>query len=83
MSVYILHFDRPYHHAKHYVGYAKDVEARIERHKAGNGARLIQVITEAGIGFVVARVWKGKTRTFERKIKDSHNTAKYCPICKE
>ena len=34
MSVYLLHFDPPYRHAKHYLGYTKaeSVKARFERH---------------------------------------------------
>jgi predicted GIY-YIG superfamily endonuclease len=49
-TVYLLHFDRPLKHAKHYLGYANDLQARLEQHRSGNGARLIQVVQEAGIG---------------------------------
>lgn len=83
MAVYILHFDSAYHHARHYVGYTKDIDQRLAQHKAGRGARLMQVITEAGIGFQVAKIWKSKTRKFERYIKNSHNTARFCPICQK
>ncbi len=48
--VYLLHFSEAYKHAKHYLGSADDLEARLERHRRGNGARLIQVIAQAGIG---------------------------------
>lgn len=83
MAVYILHFDSPYHHARHYVGYTKDIDKRMAQHKAGSGARLMEVITEVGIGFQIAKIWKSKTRKFERYIKNSHNTARFCPICRK
>lgn len=81
MSVYILHFDRPYQHARHYVGYADDVEDRIWHHRNGTGARLMQVIRDAGIGFQIARIWEGADRTFERRLKNCKHTDRYCPMC--
>lgn len=83
MSVYLLHFDKPYHHAKHYIGYAVNVEERIADHAAGRGARLMAVINEAGITFQVARVWEGANRRFERKLKRRKNAPRLCPICKQ
>lgn len=53
-TVYLLHFDRPYKHARHYLGWAKDLDARLEHHRAGTGARLLAVLKEHGIGFVLA-----------------------------
>jgi predicted GIY-YIG superfamily endonuclease len=78
--VYLLHFNQPYKHARHYLGSADDLDARLERHRAGNGARLIEVITQAGIGFTLARTWEGG-RKEERKLKDQHNSPRLCPIC--
>ena len=87
--VYLIHFDKRYapegrpgdKHAGHYLGSADDLNARLERHRAGNGARLMQVITEAGITWRVARTWEGG-RELERKLKNWHNSPKLCPICK-
>lgn len=81
-TVYLLHFSTNYHHARHYVGYVngKNVNSRIARHKAGTGARLIEVITQAGIDFELARTWEGD-RNFERKLKKRKNAPKLCPIC--
>jgi predicted GIY-YIG superfamily endonuclease len=31
-TVYLIHFDRPYHHARHYIGYTDDVDARLAGH---------------------------------------------------
>lgn len=83
--VYLLCFDRNYHHAKHYIGYVDggldDLEERVKRHKSGDGARLLQVITEAGIGFKVTRVWPDGDRNFERRLKNRKNSKKLCPLC--
>jgi predicted GIY-YIG superfamily endonuclease len=78
-TVYLLHFDRPY---RHYLGFASDLEARIAIHRAGRGARLIQVITAAGIGFVIARTWSGG-RDLERRLKNRKNSPRLCPICRQ
>lgn len=79
-TVYLLHFDQPYRHAQHYIGYASRLSERIQRHKNGTGARLIEVITLQGIGFQVARTWHGN-RTLERQLKNQHKHKALCPIC--
>ncbi len=80
MPVYLLHFDEPYHHARHYLGSANDLNERLRQHEAGTGARLTQVIREHEIGFTLARTWDGG-RDEERKLKRRHNSPKLCPIC--
>jgi hypothetical protein len=84
-TVYLLHFDRRYRHAGHYIGATTrdNYETRIEEHRRGNGARLISVITAAGIGFVVARVWMDAERGLERKLKKLGGASRICPICRE
>ena len=80
--VYILHFDKPYKHARHYIGYAEEsVEDRIETHKKGQGARLMEVIVKAGIGFTVAKVYSDVDRHFERRLKNKGGAARNCPLC--
>jgi len=39
-TVSLLHFARPYRHARHYLGYAEHLEQRLARHRAGSGVRL-------------------------------------------
>ena len=80
MAVYLLHFQENYKHARHYLGYADNLSARLAQHKAGNGARLMEVIHDAGISWVVARIWPGG-RDLERKLKGYHSGVKLCPIC--
>jgi predicted GIY-YIG superfamily endonuclease len=81
-TIYLLHFARPYRHARHYLGFAEDLEQRLAQHRAGRGARLVQVVLGAGIGFEVARTWKGDRR-LERRLKNQRNApARLCPICR-
>jgi predicted GIY-YIG superfamily endonuclease len=81
--IYILHFDTPYYHARHYIGYCADgtLEQRLARHRAGLGSRLMLAIELAGIGFTVALTHPGDRR-FERKIKLAKNTPRFCPLCR-
>lgn len=79
-TCYLLHFDAPYKHARHYIGWTEDLSSRIHAHASGNGARLISVITEVGIGWQLARTWPG-TRARERQIKNQGGAAGVCPLC--
>jgi hypothetical protein len=85
--VYLLHFDQaigdtsnPRGFAAHYTGWTLDLPRRLTEHAAGRGARLMEVVGEAGIGWQLARVWPG-TRTRERSLKGSGGAARRCPIC--
>jgi hypothetical protein len=81
--IYILHFDTPLHHARHYVGYCADgtLDERLARHRAGRGSRLMAAIEEAGIGYTIALTHAGDRR-FERAIKRAKNTSRFCPLCR-
>jgi hypothetical protein len=57
-----------------------DLPARLVDHAAGHGARLMQVVGEAGIGWQLARIWPG-TRVRERSLKRSGGAARRCPVC--
>lgn len=78
--VYLIHFDAPYKHAQHYLGSTADLEARLTEHHNGTGARLMQVITAAGIGWRLARTWSGG-RKLERRLKTLGSAVRLCPIC--
>lgn len=82
-TVYLLHFDKPYKHARHYIGYADRLKARLQHHEQGTGARLMQVLKENGITWQLARVWKKQDRHFERSLKNKKCTPKLCPICRD
>ena len=68
-------------HAGHYLGYAANLEARLEQHASGTGARLTQVVAQAGIQWKLVRTWEGD-RSVERKLKNQHNGKRLCPLCK-
>lgn len=80
--VYLIHFSTPYKHARHYIGYTDCLAARLRHHRAGTGSRLMKAVTEAGIGWKVARKWPEGTRTFERQLKDRHKASQLCPTCR-
>jgi hypothetical protein len=49
-TVYVLHFDPPYKHAQHYVGWTEgDVIERIAVHLQGRGSPLIRAAVAAGV----------------------------------
>jgi predicted GIY-YIG superfamily endonuclease len=82
--VYLIHFDQPYYHARHYLGTTNDLAQRLQQHQWGTrygGARLMEVITQAGITWRVACTWPGG-RALERQLKNWHGGARLCPICK-
>jgi predicted GIY-YIG superfamily endonuclease len=79
--VYLVHFSEPYRHARHYTGWTVDLDARVAEHKAGRGARLLQVIAQAGIGWTLARTWEGP-RARERQLKRQGGASRRCPICR-
>lgn len=82
--IYLLHFEKPFKHARHYLGWTEgdSVQARLDRHRAGNGSKLVAAVVKAGIDFKVARLWHG-TRHDERALKKSKNVPKFCLICRE
>ncbi len=79
-QVYLIHFDQRYKHAGHYCGWTNDLDARLAEHAAGRGARLMNVIKDAGITWRMARTWDG-TRTRERQIKTQGGLSRCCPEC--
>jgi predicted GIY-YIG superfamily endonuclease len=83
--VYLIHFDRPYRHARHYTGWTRDettLPRRVSHHRKGSGARLLQVVAAAGIGFKVVRTWPDGDRNKERRLKRSGGASRYCPVCR-
>ena len=79
-TVYLLHFDPPYH-ARHYLGFTdRDVEDRLREHLCGQGARLVAVVVGAGVSVVIARTWTGD-RKLERALKRHGGQTRNCPIC--
>jgi predicted GIY-YIG superfamily endonuclease len=79
-TVYLIHLDKPYKHARHYLGWTNNLDARLEAHQAGHGARLMEVVKAAGITWRLARTWPG-SRDRERAIKNRHEAPRLCLEC--
>lgn len=58
-TIYLLHFSKPFKHAKHYIGFTENLDGRFEAHQKGQGARLLQVLLQVGITWRLVRTWKG------------------------
>jgi predicted GIY-YIG superfamily endonuclease len=82
-SVYLIHFHTKLHRAGHYLGWASDLDKRIERHKRGDGAAIMRAVVAKGIGFDVVRVFENVDRSFERRLKNRKKISGLCPTCRE
>ena len=83
-TVYVIHFEPSFKHARHYVGFTKrtDYMERINEHKEGKGSKLTQAAVKAGCKVQLVVVIEDATRHDERAIKNRKNTPKMCPTCK-
>lgn len=88
-TVYLIHFDRPIgsdeHSAQHYLGFAKNLKARLRHHQTGNGAAIMAAVSALGIGWKVVKTWETTTDKeaylLEVKLKSRHNHKALCPVC--
>src|SRR5262245_24135043 len=85
--IYLIHFDRPYKHARHYLGYvdgnkSERLVTRLKRHQRGGGARLLEVVTDAGSQWRFVGEWRDGDRSIERRLKQRAST-RHCPICNQ
>jgi hypothetical protein len=71
-------FDHPYRHARHYLGWTTNLDARLQSHRRGNGSRLISVITAAGVDLHLVQTWRGD-RNLERRIKTKRRARPLLP----
>lgn len=81
--VYVLKFssplgnpDNPRAQARFYVGWARELEARLWHHTHGRGAAITRAAVKAGITFEVVFVMPG-TRNDERAIKNRKGTRRW------
>lgn len=84
MAVYLIHFNKRLAHAQHYLGFCErdeGLDKRLTDHLCGQGARLMEVLFEAGIEWKPVRVWFGADRKFERRLKNQKNAPLLCPVC--
>jgi predicted GIY-YIG superfamily endonuclease len=80
-TVYLLHFERPYHGPmQHYVGFTDgDLDRRLDAHREGSGSKTTRRAFDQGIPFTLARTWSGSL-SLERQIK-SRGPSNYCTLC--
>lgn len=81
-TVYMLHFDRPVRHARHYRGWAKELDVRMAHHRAGTGAKLTALAVKLGIGWETVLAIPGD-KNLERQLHNRGGASRICPKCKE
>ncbi|MBC8110275.1 MAG: GIY-YIG nuclease family protein [Verrucomicrobia bacterium] len=93
-SVYLIHFSEPYLTATgrevwHYIGWAKNLMARLAHHRKGSGAKFLRAVNERGIHYEIVKVWEDETKDFERLLKNrkpacpaGRNAKCLCPVCR-
>jgi predicted GIY-YIG superfamily endonuclease len=86
-TVYLIHFSEPYITATgrkvwHYIGWAKNLMARLSHHRKGTGARFLKAVNERGIHYEIVKVWEDETKEFERLLKNRKNAKCLCPVCR-
>lgn len=80
--VYLLHFETPLHHARHYLGVTRrGLGIRLVKHYSGRGAKLMAAVVAAGIEVRLARTWPAG-RDAERALKRWKKNPTLCPLCR-
>jgi len=82
-TVYLLHFEQPYKHCQHYVGFTeREVTERIGEHWSGNGSALTAAVhAQAENEMILARTWENVDASIEFIIKSRAESPRLCPIC--
>jgi len=85
-EVYLFHFTAPLGNlsnpraqARHYVGFAEDLDRRIATHLAGRGAKIVAAALAKGLIFEIYH-WPACLAT-EKLIKRRKETHVFCPAC--
>lgn len=83
-TIYLLCFEKPLAHARHYLGWTEDADPskRLDTHRSGDGSPLVRAVVRSGIDFRLVRTWDGKTRHDERRLKKRKDVAVLCPVCR-
>jgi hypothetical protein len=86
-SIYVLHFEPAFGHARHYIGFTTDPEPdrRVREHLScsAKGNPLVKAAVKSGSSVTLAHVFSGSgiDRNFERSLKNRADTARWCPCC--
>lgn len=87
-DLYLLHFERRYRHAQHYLGYAVGTGrgrkyARDQAEGRAIGAHeLVMAAQWDGIEIEVADVWVGEGRELQRRLRAQGGLSRHCRICR-
>lgn len=82
--IYIIHFDEPLHHARHYVGCTEALKERLITHAQGHGSNILAVLKAKGISWRLASLYRtchAGMRRVERAIKDCSAGPRFCSVC--
>lgn len=80
--IYLLHFSAPVAGARHFLGFADDVDRRLAEHRAGQGANLTRIAVERGASLAVVMTVEGDRdaqRNYRRIYKGCFTAL--CPVC--
>ena len=81
--VYLLHFDPPFKHARHYIGVARNgLVRRMQDHLSGQGANLTRHARRAGCLMILARIWPAADFGLEVRLKKRGGASRICPVCR-
>ena len=81
-TVYLLHFERPYKHARHYIGFTeRALDVRLGEHWRGNGSALTRAVLQTSIPMKVVRTWENVNQQVEPILKCRGESPKLCPVC--
>ena len=79
-ALYVIEISPPLRHCRFYVGITNNVARRLEQHRAGQGARCLEVATQRGSRLEVVATFRAgwnyqEARALERKVKSwNHNS---------
>jgi predicted GIY-YIG superfamily endonuclease/GNAT superfamily N-acetyltransferase len=82
--IYVLHFDTPLAHARHYIGCTENLRARLTAHANGAGSRICRELIKREIGWKLGGLYQcthKQMRRLERSLKDQKHSSRFCEIC--
>lgn len=82
--IYVLHFNEPLHHARHYTGCTTHLQARLTAHANGQGSSLSRYMWANQLEWTLGSLFvctKAAMRRHERALKNTNNAPKFCGIC--
>jgi len=86
--VYVIHARRRLHHARHYVGFTRNLPSRITQHLTGQGAHLTNAFNYYGIAYEPVPAQAGIVHVMpggydlEAYVKSWHRARQFCPVCR-